>query len=67
MEFITVQVDVDRFEIRVLGNQRNMAAFALEALDRDIVAQPGNDDLAVGGFCGCLLYTSDAADEHRDV
>ncbi|OMP13962.1 hypothetical protein COLO4_00545 [Corchorus olitorius] len=54
VKLITIQINVDRFEIRILGNQFDMAALALEALDRHVVAKSGHDDLAVGGFGGSL-------------
>ncbi|SOY46326.1 hypothetical protein CBM2587_A160203 [Cupriavidus taiwanensis] len=45
-------LDDDVGEVRVLGNQFDMAAAPLQALDGDVVAQSCHHDLAVGGFAG---------------
>jgi hypothetical protein len=39
-------------EIRVLGQEPDLAAFALEAFDGDFIADTGDDDLAITGFAG---------------
>src|ERR1019366_2965848 len=41
------RADDDGLEFGVLGQQLDRAAAALEAIDRDLVAEPGDDDLAV--------------------
>src|ERR1035438_1900646 len=38
---VVFRADDDGFEFRVLGQQLDRAAAALEALDRDLVAEPG--------------------------
>jgi len=43
---LLAQIDLDRCEIGILGQQLHQVALALEALDRDIVAEPRDHDLA---------------------
>src|SRR5689334_7697208 len=40
------RTDDDRLELWVLGDELDAAARALEALDGDVVAEPGDNDLA---------------------
>src|SRR3989344_3680235 len=49
-QVLVFQVDFDRGELRVLGQEPDLAAFALEAFDGDFIADAGDDDLAVTGF-----------------
>ena len=58
----------DGLEARVLRQQLNAALAALEALNRDLIAQAGDDDLAVLGFLGLFdgqqIATHDAGALH---
>src|SRR3990167_5795199 len=51
-QVLVFQVDFDRGKLRVFGQEPDLAAFALEAFDRDLVADTGHDDLAIAGFAG---------------
>lgn len=51
-QVLVFQVHFNRGELRVLGQEPDLAAFALEAFDGDFIADAGDDDLAITGFAG---------------
>ena len=51
-QFLIFQVNFDRSELRVFGDQPDLIAFALEAFDRHFIVDAGDDNLAVAGFTG---------------
>ncbi len=59
----------DRLHRLVLGLQPDVVVFAEEALDRGLLADQGDDDLAVGGIVGRahddVVALEDAGFDHR--
>ena len=49
----TARIDLDRFEVRIFGQQQKLAATVLQALDRDLVIEPRDDDAAIVGGLRC--------------
>src|SRR5690606_30332261 len=53
-ELVVPGVEQDRLEFGVLGQQLDLGSLPAPALDGDVVADPGDDDLAVADFLGSL-------------
>src|SRR5690625_3064840 len=63
---LAAQIDLDRLEVRVFGEQTNPVPIPLQALDSDIVVDASNDDLTITRFGG-FVYREQVSVENAGI